>query len=414
MTVGAMAPSRCRTAIVAIAAAAGVGLGVARSAAAQAPPRVVAVIDATASPVSDAEVAALAGRLESQLDREDRLVPVGSDRRPALIGAVPDEARGALTEARSALARARDALSRFDSADAITETDRGLRRAAELAPGPVATLLLADLAFVRGLARNDARKPALAARDFALVRRLDPGRTLDPIKHEPEVIALYDKAAAATEQAALDVAAAAGAEVWIDGTRVGPAPVSITLPTGLHAVTVTGERLVTRGLIVEVGAAGARIELEAAEVTGSTYVHRLRRRLGAADDEIRRTEAVAALVREVGGQDAVVVGRVDGVLSTWIYSGRTGAMYDQGPVEARSAGELVAPLRPLEPKVVRRDDRDAFPIPAPPRPWWRNRWLQASVGGGLAIGVVTAVVVALTGDPGSSVFQGGPGFGTDR
>ena len=112
-------------------------------------------------------------------------------------------------------------------------------------------------------------------------------------------------------------------------------------------VTVTGDKLVSRGQIVEVVEGGTRVEIEAAEATGTLVVQRLRRKVAVAGDEIERADAVAALVREVGGQDAVVVGYHDGVLVTWIYSGRTGTLREPKPAEGRSTVRIVAPLRPL-------------------------------------------------------------------
>src|SRR5205823_5598495 len=134
-------------------------------------PRAVAVIDTSAGAATDPEITALAARLEAQLGHETGLMMAPAERRPALVGAIPDETVGATTEAAGELERGRDALSRFDESTAIDDAAKGLVRAASLPPTPVVDELIADLAFVRGLAELDGA-PDAAVRDFALVRRL--------------------------------------------------------------------------------------------------------------------------------------------------------------------------------------------------------------------------------------------------
>lgn len=397
-------PSRRRCALAISAALACLLAGVPGAAGQNPPPRAVAVIDATAAPVSDTGVAQLASRIESQLDREDLLVPVAPDKRPALVGAVPEEGRSALLEARGALSRGRDALARFAHRDAADEAARGIRRAVELPPAPEIVDLLADLAFMAGLAHLRDGNPAAAARELSLVRRLTPARTLDPVEHLPEVIAAFDAAGAAEAMSELTVDAPDGAVVWIDGVEIGPAPATVRLPVGPHALTVTGERLVPRGQIVDVGPDEARVRVDAAEASVAVKIQRHRRELAAAADDRERAERVARLVRLVGGQDAIVVGRdPDGALVTWTYSGRTATLGEAKPADEVDAVDVVKPLRPIiVPRLGPPDDRR--PPPPPPPPWWEQTWVQASIGGGIALGVLTTVVVLLTRPIGESQF----------
>jgi hypothetical protein len=372
------------------------------------PPRAVAVIDATAAATSDPEVTGLATRIEAQLDREEDLVPVGPDRRPALVGAVADERSSALSEARSALARARDALARFDREEAIKEAECGMRRAIEIAPGAETTRLVADLAFLRGVAQFDQGKAPEAAESFALVHRLDAGRKLDPIKYVPELIEVFDKAAVAGAQTSLDIDAPAGASAWLDGVEVGPAPITVQVAVGDHVVTVTGDRLVTRGQLVTAISGGTTVRLDAAEASGTIKIHRLRRRLAAAATDDERAAAVRAVVRQVGAQDAIVVGRSNGSLVTWIYSGRTGAIVEPQPAADVEAVDVIKPLRPLRPAQL-PGDGITKPLP-PPVPWYRKRWVQASIGGTIVASVIATVVVVLSQPEGTSPV-GGVGFG---
>jgi hypothetical protein len=258
--------------------------------------------------------------------------------------------------------------------------------------------LVAELAFVRALAEAE-HSAAAATRDFALVRRLDPARTLDPVKYVPEVITLFDKAGKAGEQAALDVDAPAGAEVWVDGLSVGSAPAVVTLPAGLHVVTVTGAQLVTRGEVVEVSAKGTQVAIEAAEASGTTIVHRLRRRLADAPDDVARAEAIAAILRAVGGQDAIVVGRdATQAVVTWTYSGKSGVLGEPKAAEGRGAEDIVKPLRPIKAKVITPPGGGGgFDFPPPPKvPWYKRRWVQVTIGSTVVAAVLTSAIVAAT------------------
>jgi hypothetical protein len=405
MTPGAMVRRNRRIAITVLGLAVWLGFpGISRAQST----RTVAVIDATAGTTGDPEVTELVVRLDAQLDREDDLGAVASERRPALVGGIADTRQTATSEARSALTRARDALGRFDHADAIAEADRGLARAVELMPDPEIAKLLADLAFVRGLAQHDAKRNKDASRDFALVHRLDAGRTLDPIKYRPDVVKLFDEAATVGTTTSLDVDAPAGATVWVDGVSVGEAPATVALSPGQHAITVTGERLVTRGQIADVPATGSglKIRIDAAEASATTIVHRLRRNLAAATTEEARVEAVAALVHGVGAQDAVIVGRDDqGALYTRIYSGRTGTLGEPKPAEDVVPEKLIAPLRPIK-RVLPDPDPDPTLPPPPPPPWYKRRWVQASIGGTIVAGVLTTLIVMNAQPTGTSLLTG--------
>lgn len=387
--------------------------GVAR---AQRPPRAIAVIEATAAPSTDAEATEVAAALEAQLQREADLILVVSDRRAALRGAIPDDSRAPLTEARAALADVRDVLARFDHGAAVAAADAAIARAVDVAPGEELLAVIADLALARGLALlGDGAAPDARA-SFALVHRLSPGRTLDPARYLPEVVAAFDAARATGDPATLDVAADDGAEVWVDGARIGPAPAVIQLAPGLHCVTVTGERLVARGQLVDVPHAGATVTLDAAEAAPAVVLHRLRARLVAATGDVERAVVVAEILRLVGGQDAIVVARDDaGALVARIYSGRAGTLGDARPAKDATPVDLIKPLRPL--KVPVRgggDDRPPVtpPIDTPPA-WYERRWVQVSIGGTVVAGVVASVVYAMTRPQGASELDGQLVFGRD-
>jgi hypothetical protein len=380
--------------------------------------KTLAVIDATSG--DDADVAALVGALTEQLDHEapDSLVAVAAERRAALVGAMPEEDRAAIADVDAAVPRARDALTKFDDKASIAAADAGLARAAGITPTATLTATIADLLFIRGRARL-AKDVAGAERDFALVKLLDPSRTLNPVTYLPEVIAAFKRAGSGAASANLEVTAPEGAQVWIDGTVVGPAPAIVTLAVGLHVVTVTGLHLLSQGQLFEVPGTGATLAVAASEASATVITHRLRRQLLAATDEVARADAVAALVRLVGAQAAIVAGREADAVVVWRYTGGgVDALGKAEPTEGISAEELIKPSRPVRippPIVCDKGERlvdgvcEKIPIvipPPPPKPWWRKRWVQATIGGTLLAGVVTTIFAVVTRDPAMVTFEG--------
>lgn len=385
--------------------------------------RTVAVIDATSG--DDAEVAAVVGALADQLEREaPDLQPVATERRPALVGAMPDEYRSAVAAVEEALPVVRDDRAAFDDAAAIAAAIAALGRAANVPPSPTLLATIADLAFERGYAWLST-STANAERDFALVLRLDPTRALSAVKYPPDVIKAFTRAGKAAATATLDVTSTDGATVWIDGVEVGPAPASVTLAVGLHVVTVTGLRLVTRGELFEVPAAGAKLDLAAAEASATVITHRLRRMLIATDDAGQRADLVKALVTLTGSQAAILVGRdADHAVVIWRYTPLADALGAAISTDGVPAEELLKPLRPIripppvpcqpgEERVdgVCRKRAVVVPPPGPPA-WWQKRWVQATIGGTLLAGIVTTVVVVATQTIGTSAFTS-IGFGDD-
>jgi hypothetical protein len=138
-------------------------------------------------------------------------------------------------------------------------------------------------------------------------------------------------------------------------------------------------------------------------------VHRLRRAVAAAaaaDDDAALTDAVALLVRGVGAQDAIVVGRDgEGALITRLYSGRTGTLGEPKPGAGADPERLLAPVRPIRRALPPDGPDPEVPLP-PPVPWWKRRWVKIGIGSGVAVGVLTTIVVLVTQPDGASMLQG--------
>jgi hypothetical protein len=166
---------------------------------------------------------------------------------------------------------------------------------------------------------------------------------------------------------------------------------------------------------VELKEPGLTLAPEVVEASGTTIVHRLRLRLAAASDELARAEAIAAILRAVGGQDAIVVGRdASGALVTTTYSGKSGVLSETKAASGRGATDIVKPLRPIKAKVRFPDDNGDEPTlpPPPPVPWYKRRWVQVTIGTSVVAAVLTSAIVAATQPTGTSRSSGGVTFET--
>src|SRR5262249_6080711 len=150
--------------------------------------------------------------------------------------------------------------------------------------------------------------------------------------------------------------------------------------------------------------------LDADEASGTVIVHRLRQELAAASDDATRADTIAAIVAEVGAIDAIVVGRdADGALETrTFHGGKNGTLGDAKPLGGRTPEDIVKPLRP--PKIrVTPPPPHTIPV-VPPTPWYKKRWVQYGIGGGVVASVVTTILIVVTRPQGSSQNVPGVAF----
>lgn len=382
----------------AVAAVCLVGLA---AAPARADERAVLVVDAT----EDGGAAAMVARINVALGPDPSLAPIAARFVEALRKPTPVDI-GWRAEGEAALSEARESLARFAYPHAADRARAAQDAVASAAGDPTAPALLADLAFVEGMAiAGEAGLPA-AAPTFALVHRLDPGRRLDPARYLPEVVEAFAAAAVpAAPSGSLLVTASGAAEVLIDGVAVGAEPATVSVSAGPHIVTVRGPDIVARGRRVE-SAIGQTVSVPLTVVIASDAVRlgRARDRLVAATSDAARVDAITRLLSLVDARDAVVVATdAAGAVVARLYTASDGL--GRPRVVGDDVAGVLQPLRPRArpPAVVAL----AAPAPIPEDgPWWRRRWAKATFGisaGAIVLGVVAMIV---TRDAGTSTLAG--------
>ena len=148
------------------------------------------VVDAT----TDGSGAAVVVRLNAALGPEPTLGPIAPGLVDALANPTPVDG-AAIASASTALTNARDRLVRFAYGEAAAIARAAEDALAGEAGDKTARELLANLAFVEGLAiAGDAGDAGAAAPTWTLVHRLSPGRTLDPAVYPPDQIAAFARA----------------------------------------------------------------------------------------------------------------------------------------------------------------------------------------------------------------------------
>ncbi len=364
--------------------------------------RPVLVVDATGG-----AGAAIAERLTRALSLDPALRPASAGVIEALAAPTPSD-DAARTTAGGTLGVARDRLARFAHREAATLARAAQDGAASDADRPAGRELLADLAFVEAMAIAGDVDLAAAAPTFALVHRLTPGRTLDPARYVPEVIAAFEAAAIApTATGVLLIGAPGATEILVDGVVIGAEPISTQVAPGPHIVSARGELIRGAGRRIE-AAAGQTVRVDLISVVAplDVRVARARDRLVAATTDVQRTDAITTLLELGGATDAVILFDLGGQVASRLYTARGGL----GP--ARPVGDdLAAVLRPLRPvpKLVpppggERDPDPTFPDP-PVLRWYERRYAKIGFGVGAGAIVVAVVAALVMRDPGSSALM---------
>jgi hypothetical protein len=356
--------------------------------------RKVAVIDLSGDP----EAKDLRNALYGELIRHWALQPLETEGlNDALQGDFLDEDHAGLERARAKRADADAAIGRFDAAAAATAAQDGEHALVEVAPTAAAGAC-ADLAFVAGAAELDQHRANEASVAFAFVRRLDPARKPDPVRYPPEIIAAY-AAAAAIRPAKAHLDVRGPGRVWIDGVDRGTAG-AFEVDVGLHLVQLVGPGLVTAGQVVRIER-DQSVDIAAPPASLELQVRRARRELAQLpDDAVARAGAMKQLADLLQVHDAVLIWKRkgDGRLLVQTWRDRAPGFSALREHATEPAGEVLEPLSPPKPP---EPDSDVKPPPFTPpvhgedEPrWYQKRWVQASVAGGVVVGVVGAILWA--------------------
>jgi hypothetical protein len=302
----------------------------------------------------------------------------------------PEDAQP-LAEAKQALADAEDRLTQFDYKQAVEFAEAGRAKLTRVTPTEMVEPY-ADLTLVLGQALLGVHRPDDAARAFQLVHRLDPMRQLDPARYLPEIVDRFRAEAPHTEPAKLQVLGKG--RVWIDGVEKGTAPGMFEVGEGTHVVQLTGPDRVTRGEEVDVPKHQS-VSIPDDEATKAQKIHRARLALSQASDPAARAGAMQELARLLEIHDAVLIVTRDGALEVQTWRDRAPGFSEFVAYHDQKPTDLLLPLAPAKPP----EEPKQFVFNPPPHPvdetpWWRKRWVQASAGSVVVIGIVGAIVWA--------------------
>ncbi len=379
--------------------------GLATAGSALATPRRVAVIN-LASAQKAGTAAAVAFR--HRLARTNTLIALPTGLlATALESEIPTQGPrvALLRSARALIAQAGDARGRFADDEALAYLTRVERILLALVPDKDWLVAMADLNLLSGriLLARPKRDEARAL--FRLVASLDPTRkALDPAVFTPDEVKLFAEAIAAQPGTARVTLSASydGASIWLDGKRVGAAPATVTLPAGLHYVAAVFKDHTPEIQKVTWNAGSTTsVSLRLHPMSTDARARGLRRAvLGVGAPS---SEAILGAARDaatLAGVDAVALIRSGARgIQIAIYDGRADKLGPWLPEVTPSATLLATLLPPPKP----RPKPIVIPPPPPPPPpvvWYRKRWAQALIGGGVAATLVGGFLLNRSGDSG--------------
>lgn len=310
----------------------------------------------------------------------------------ALEGPFESEDKKPLEDAKQALANAEDALTQFDYKQAALDAEAGRSLLTQVTPTEMAGPYT-ELTLVLGQALLGERKPNDAARAFALVHRLDPMRQLDPARYLPEIVDFYRLSTPSSELAKLQIAGKG--RVWIDGIEKGTAPGSFEVGEGTHVVQLTGPDRITRGEEADVPKHSS-VVIPDQPADEQLKIRRARVSLAKAPDPAARSGAMQELAKLLDIHDAVLIDKRDGALEVQTWRDRAPGFSEFVAYHDQKPTDLLVPLAPAKPP----EEPVTIPFNPPPHlptdetPWWKLRWVQASAGAVVVVGVVGAIVWA--------------------
>ena len=365
--------------------------------------RQVAVIDLS----EDEKVRVLSGALYQTINASDTMmVPNKRGFDTYLTGSLFDEDAKWIADAKGARSTAQTDLDETDAAGAAEAAKRGQEYLAMVVPTTEVQALYADLSFLAGLAALDQGKAQEANLALALTHRLDPGRQLDPARYPPDTIAAYKRALESKPQlVTIDVGVDPTLDphqesrVWIDFVERGPVGSFKDIEIGNHVVTVVGSTLVTDGAPQKVSGP-ITVTLKPAQVRPEIQVSRARLALSRAQlqhDDAARAGAMKQLAALLGVGDAVMISkRPDGTLQWETWRDRAPGFSAPQAYITQKPDEILEGLGPLH----RPQPRFTGPPPfqRPPviveRPWYQERWIQASAAATVVAVIVGGILIA--------------------
>lgn len=340
--------------------------------------RPVAVIDLT----NDPAVRDVATRLLERLAVSTELAPPAITDAAALVEQLPPDDQIRLTQAQRKRQSAEQNLAQRNFREAAIDAVEGQELLLRVTPRS-AISLYAELALALGQSRLGEQKDAEAREAFALVYRLDPGRTLDDLHYLPEVVQAFE-AAKKVNPGIGSISVRGVGRVWIDGDEVGSAPGEFKIPLGRHVVWLTGMLRDTAGREVVVTATKpGDAQIMDGPLSRPQKVARFRIALAQAQDGAARAAAMSSLAGFVNVHDAVLLSSVNGKIVWQIWRDREPGFSTPRELGHEGAGEIIRALAPPRPRPV----SVVVTQPAETPRWYRSRPLQIGVAATI-VGVI--------------------------
>ena len=351
--------------------------------------RKVAVVSLTEDP----QATALRTRFYDELQVHWALRSLGNATLDAALeGRFLDEDHDHLDATKKYLQQADDALSQFDFR-AAKEDAEAARQALWWVTPTTALPLYADATLLLGQALlGEGKHNNEATQAFALVRRLDPMRQLDPGRYLQEIVDFYRQSTPRTDTAKLQIVGHGRA--WIDGIERGTAPGTFDVPAGEHLVQLTGPDRVTRGESVSVPDK-TTVEIPDQPASDELKVQRARLALAKTPDAAARAGRMQELAKLLDVHDAVLIDVRDGAPAVQTWRDRAPGFSDFVAYHAQDPADLLVPLAPANPPEDTTVRIPFNPLPKTPEPpWWQQTWVQGSAAIGATIVVVGIVLYA--------------------
>lgn len=322
----------------------------------------------------------------------------------------------ALGRARNHLAAAREAYASFEYDRALGELDRIDELLLDREPSQPLIEILVQRHLLAGQVHESRDQPDDAVAAFRLVRHLDPSRTsLDPGEYRPRVVSLYKKARPGRADATLAVTVTPpGAQVWIDGRSMGPAPVDASgLAPGRHWVVASALGRSPRGKLVDVAAGKQRaLALELKKRDAAERIAEVRRSLASASSRDELEAGAAELAGAAHVEVMVLVrGQGDAVEGAAFDTAR-GELGAWAPLPSRGFWLVLSPGRALPEDggggggggpIIGNRDRDDGGGPS----WYQTGWGKGIIIGGAAALVTGAVLYFVVGSGEDTYSIGG-------
>lgn len=371
--------------------------------------RQVAVIDLSEDPAVGALSEKIYGEVNGPL-HDVLKIPDKRGLDSYLTGPMFDEAEEFVSRAIGDLKTAQTALDAADAERARSAAHDGERELAKVVPTSSNLNLYTDLTMIEGLAELELGHKQAAEYAFALTRRLDPNKSLDPAAFPPDIVAMFERASA-TRTVPFEVKGTG--RVWIDWVDRGQGPATFDVEVGEHVIVLTGpDRITTPVMPARDGHGNERslvtmsssVPIDDAPASDAVKVKRARLALSRAQakgDDAARASAMKQLADLLGIHDAVLVSkRADGKLQWETWRDRAPGFSAPQMYTNQKPAEILEPLVPPRPaQAAPVDPRPQLPPFRPVAPegeqqWYQKGWVQASVAGGVILAIVGGILIA--------------------